>query len=224
MPPYAQRMVVTLLAVAIAAVSLTARYAPGICNQQAFQVCGGLTVTAGGIGWVVTVFTALLWLFNAWLWRTVVARWMGWPIPDVHGTWRGDLTPVELPAGTPLPTQPTPIILVIRQQAFRIEATLYTSQSSSRTVTAGFTLTAEGADLAYTYKNTPKTAFLPVSPEHHGTAIFALVSRRPAELSGSYFTGRLSKGDMLLQQHSSKLAQSFDDAVNLSFSARPRLR
>lgn len=186
----------------------------GACQggHLSFTDVSGLAVTLFGL--------AIAW-FNYYLWHTWAGRFLfRWPVPDLRGTWQGSLTPVDLPPGVPRPVPPITIYLVMRQTAFALKATLYTAESSSQSVSAEFSRVGDEMRLVYSYHNEPRLSLQHISPPHLGTASLDMVSTRPAELSGYYFTQRLSRGEMRLNLHTPQLSHGFSDAQALAFTTR----
>ena len=172
------------------------------------------------LSWFVTAFGVALVLFDRWIWHTPFGRLMGWPLPAIRGTWSGTLIPTDLPNGLPLPAQPIPVYLVVRQTAFSLKLTLYTNESKSCTVSAEFAKLGEDMQLVYSYHNTPELQHQHRSPIHMGTAVLDMASVRPQQLEGYYFTHRLSRGQMKLSGFNEHPAQHLDDARSMTFEAR----
>jgi SMODS-associating 2TM, beta-strand rich effector domain len=206
-----------ILAFSIALVVFASKYAMRICDVQGYFSCPTDLLSLNGmVGWIATVFTFITYLFNIWIWRTFIGRRFGWNVPDIRGTWRGDIRPIGQ-IGSPN----IQAVLVIRQSAFRFKATLYTLESQSQSLAAEFTSIEDEAQLLYSYKNIPNLSLQQQNPEHYGTVVLDMVSSVPNTLKGFYYTQRLSRGEIELTHYCKELAQDFKDANTLSFSIRP---
>jgi hypothetical protein len=136
------------------------------------------------------------------LWDT--SAWHGWGLrrlaqrPVVYGTWEAELSPshdsVIPPGGN---RGPIPAYVVIAQTFWSVHVTLHTAESSSRSTAASLRDLGGGQHgLAYTYDNTPRQEHLHRSPKHSGASELTVVGTEPAEITGTYWTDRLTHGDM----------------------------
>ncbi|TSA79541.1 hypothetical protein FNU79_17780 [Deinococcus detaillensis] len=196
---------------------------PG-CNLLHLSFCADLKPKAETFNLVGPIFAAVLYAFNRWFWRMKIGRWIGWKSPDIQGTWRGELELLRHLPGIRKPNAPIPIVLVVRQEAFRIRLTLYTAESNSSSLAADFTKIDDENELVYSYRNESDPRHRLQSPIHIGTAVFKMLSLKPASLIGEYYTDRLTAGRMSLTEHTSDLAVSFNDASQLTFKLRPVIR
>lgn len=217
-PAYALELLKKLAGWIATAVFLVTLAAPWVSNQLTGTTYPVDIKTA--LSWFAAAYGVALVAFDQWVWRLPIGRWMGWQLPDIKGTWQGTLMPTDLPNGLPLPAQPIPIYLVVRQTAFSLKLTMYTNESKSRTVSAEFAVVGEELQLVYSYHNTPELQHQHRSPIHIGTAVLDMASVRPQQLEGYYFTQRLSRGQMKLGAFNPHLAQHLDDARAMTFAPR----
>ena len=80
---------------------------------------------------VVTIFVIISFVFTQWLWRLPMFR--GWlvTIPDLQGTWDGELQSTWINPETGKSIPPLRMILVIRQTFSTISCTMFTKESQS---------------------------------------------------------------------------------------------
>ncbi len=161
----------------------------------------------------VTAYVAVGLLFTKLLWRSSLIQ--GWliKVPDLQGTWRGELISdyVDPATGTTVP--PIPVVLVIRQTFSSIRSTMMTSESTSYSTTAAIDR-APGTDelyLTYCYTNRSRETIRERSPIHDGAAVLKIIREPGRSLEGGYWTSRKTKGDMVLRFESKKLAEKFTE-------------
>jgi hypothetical protein len=92
---------------------------------------------------------------------------------------------------------------------------------ASRSVAAEFSRHDDEMELIYSYQNTPDLNLQHRSQPHPGTAVLEMVSTRPAEMKGYYFTRRLTRGELQFTEHCKDLAQSYQDASSMVCIVRP---
>ena len=225
LPETTRTLLLKLLGWVVAVVVFVAFAAPSACESWAWMACGGLKVDPKIIvGWIALVFNIVLVVFNSWLWQTKIGRWLGWGIPDIRGTWKGQLELLNHLPGIHNPGQPVDFILVVKQTAFQIRLTVYTKESESQSLAAEFVLTNDQFELIYSYRNTPDPHFRHRSSIHLGTAILKMTTIRPSSIKGEYYTDRLTCGRIELAEHSPFLATNFQDASSFTFQTRPVIR
>ena len=221
----ARSLVLKLLGGVLAVFFFAAFSLQPTCNLLSFSFCKNLNLKPEIIfSWIAPVFGILLVFFNTWVWRTYIGRLVGWKIPDIQGTWRGELETLRHMPGIRIPIAPIPVILVVRQEAFRIRLSLYTAESNSFSQAAEFTKIDDENELIYSYRNESDPRIRSQSPNHTGTTVFKMISLKPSSLVGEYYTDRLTSGRIHLTEHTSSLAVSFQDASNLVFEMRPVIR
>lgn len=160
----------------------------------------------------VSIAYFVLLAFDRVLWRIpLVARLFRRPI--LRGTWRGELRSTWIDPTTGQGIAPILVFLAIRQTYSTIAMRMMTEESSSRSLVAS--LEAPRDDVARassTYQNIPRLLIQGRSRIHHG-ALMLEVQGTPAErLSGSYWTDRDTKGEVLLDARLPKVYTSFAEA------------
>ena len=221
MPAYVTPLILKLLTAAVLLALAWGKVSTPVCTWAHvtwLPACDDTTDVFNVATNAAAIFAALLGLFQAWLWRTWFGRTiLGWPVPDLTGTWQGIVKPGVAPANKPL-APPSAVYLVVRQTAFGFRATLHTLESSSRTVAAEFTQLDGDVELVYSYVNTPLQNIQDRSPVHAGTAILTMAPGWPESMRGLYFTQRLTRGELEFGARSRSLASSFAGARTLTYT------
>lgn len=150
--------------------------------------------------------------FDRALWRIpLVARLFHRPV--LRGTWRGEMRSTWIDPATGEGVAPIPIFLAIRQTYSTIAMRMMTEESSSRSLVAS--LEAPRDDVARassTYQNIPRLLIQGRSRIHHGALMLEVQGTRADRLSGSYWTDRDTKGEVVLGARLPKIYTSFDEA------------
>lgn len=175
----------------------------------------GVAVELAWLRWyslVVGIVVVVLFAFDRWLWRTRAFRWLV-RVPDVTGTWKGELRSSWTDSDTGQQTEPIKAYLVVRQTYSTVSATLITAESKSYSVATNVeSLNGDEAILSYTYRNVPKLLLQERSRVHHGTAHLDVHGAQPHSLVGSYWTDRDTKGQMAFRERSKKRYTEFQAA------------
>ena len=184
---------VRLSAVAVSAVYALALYLSGLHLQHGLKQALAYLPTALGLGVVA---------FDLWLWKIPgVQRLTG--RPRVDGTWIATLQPhpdSHIPPGGN--RGPIDAAVIIEQTYWSLAVTLLTAESASHSISAAIRLNSDSRErrlLAYTYQNSPKQQHRPRSLPHVGASQLHVAGSKPNMLSGSYWTDRLTVGDMELR-------------------------
>lgn len=145
------------------------------------------------------VINILLWLvFIKWVWK---CKWLcPWfvPFPNLSGKWEGEIRSewegVKL---APIPTE-----VNIHQTFFRIQVTLRTGESTSRSIAANFNIDRETGhqQLVYSYMNTPKSGVRERSQIHYGSAKLEFDGTNVDAMEGEYWTSRKTVGEISLKR------------------------
>lgn len=150
-------------------------------------------------------------IFTKWIWRWKALQ--GWliKIPDLQGTWRGELESDWIDPVTNKGIAPIPITLVIRQTFSDIKCTLMTGESSSYSSTAEIGQAFGGEDLylTYIYTNRPKATVRERSEIHEGATTLKIIRKPSLSLEGDYWTDRKTRGRMKLSFQSKELVEKF---------------
>lgn len=163
----------------------------------------------------VLLATALLAIWERWLWAIpVVQRTLQVP-RDLRGTWRGTLTSFWTNPATGRPPDPKTVYLVIHQSASSVSAVLYSDESVSRSSLAHVAIDSIEPSISYIYLNRPDTRVEHRSRSHNGS-VFLAVSGSPANrLRGRYWTDRDTRGELEFCRRSRTRADDYQHAVAL---------
>jgi hypothetical protein len=159
----------------------------------------------------ISIYIVIGIIFKKWVWRwSLLQKWLV-KVPDLQGTWRGELKSDWIDPETGEKINPIPIVLVIRQTFSNIKCTLMTEESSSYSTTADINIAANSKDLylVYNYTNRPKAIIRDRSEIHDGAAILKIINKPDRCLEGEYWTSRKTRGDMMLAFESKDLAEKF---------------
>jgi hypothetical protein len=162
----------------------------------------------------VSAVIVLFLIYDRFVWHWSIVRRFT-KKPDLRGTWLGELRSSYVRNGEPI--EPISGILRIRQTNSIQQVTLFTGESSS--VTEQSQMAKEPDDrwrLSWTYSNVPRAFVRHRSDCHLGTAEVTFDPREG--LVGSYYTDRLTRGEMAFPKRSRKLYASVTGAQEDSAS------
>ena len=164
---------------------------------------------------VVTIFVIVSFFFTRWMWRWKIFTYKGWlvQVPNIQGTWAGDLQSTWKDPTTDRVIPPLRMILVIRQTFSTVSCTLFTKESESFSRAAQIAVEEETGlvTLSYNYTNRSKADIRHRSPIHDGAAHLRVVTIPSRMLEGEYWTGRCTTGTMKLQFQTEELLEAFPD-------------
>jgi hypothetical protein len=159
----------------------------------------------------ISIYAIIGILFTKWIWRWNILQ--GWliKIPDLQGTWRGELKSDWINQETGKSIDPISVVLVIRQTFSTIKCTLMTKESTSYSMTADINFVPNGEDLylTYNYTNRPKATIRDRSAIHDGASILKIIQKPNKCLEGEYWTSRKTRGDITLTFDSKDLVEKF---------------
>lgn len=158
--------------------------------------------------------------FEGWGWRwQLLHRIRLVRTPVVIGTWRTAMESSWTNPETGAPIGPRTVYLVIEQTAISVSVRLLSDESSSELLHGLVTRRGSGQPLiAYTYRNEPAVALQRTrSRIHLGAAHIKIIGDPATALDGDYWTNRDTVGTLTSDEHSPHLAQTFAEALKLSY-------
>lgn len=159
----------------------------------------------------ISVYAVIAIVFTKWIWCWPIFQ--GWliKIPNLQGTWRGELKSDWIDPTTQQRIAPIPVVLVVQQTFSTISCTLMTAESTSYSTTAAINLAPDDKDLylTYNYTNRPKATIRDRSAIHDGAAILKIIKRPRRMLEGEYWTSRKTRGELTLNFESKSLVERF---------------
>ena len=143
----------------------------------------------------ITGYLFVAFLFSRWIWKLKILQ--GWliKVPNLQGTWKGEIKSDWINPETGKGIDPIPVVLVIRQTFSTIKCTLMTKESTSYSTTADITLipSSEDLSLTYNYTNRSKATIRDRSPIHDGASILKIIKNPKRVLEGEYWTSKKKK-------------------------------
>lgn len=147
------------------------------------------------------VSVALVVAFDLWIWKWPgVNRIIG--RPRIFGTWATKIAPrtdsLIPPGGNSGPIEATALI---EQTFWTLAVSMTTAESRSTSLAAHIERDGESKrqyQVTYTYRNTPKAAVRSRSPIHVGAVHLTVDGGKPTRMDGTYWTDRLTVGDLEL--------------------------
>jgi hypothetical protein len=151
-------------------------------------------------------------IFSQWLWKI---PWLqGWlvTVPNLNGTWEGDLVSTWKDPQTGKSPGPIKVFLVVRQSLFKMSCVLMTKESKSWSRAVSIQTAPDGAlkVLEFTYSNSPKPTVQHRSKAHDGACSLEVIANKTPKLTGKYWTERATTGEMDLKFKNRRHRQSFD--------------
>lgn len=169
-----------------------------------------------GLSYLPSVAGALVVAFDLWLWKIPgVSRLTG--RPHLWGTWRVELQPsakAAIPKGGN--RGPIPGAIVVEQTFWTTAVQLYTQESGSSSISAALvnkTDSKQSKTLLFTYTNSARQAHSHRSRQHSGTCRLDVTGISPATLVGTYWTDRITAGDLTLTLVDRKDDRPRDEAL-----------
>jgi hypothetical protein len=168
-------------------------------------------------GLVVGAISAVVTVFNKYLWAKPWLR--GWYVkrPDLRGTWEVELLSSWVNPETGQSIPPIKAYAVIRQSLTSLSFRLMTKES--RSVLIAHSIEPQEDDELYklvgVYRNEPKIELQGVRSEmHHGSFALEIHGTPVYELQGHYWTDRGTKGSMRLFKNDKKCYDTYEQASN----------
>ncbi|WP_328614568.1 hypothetical protein OHS18_42115 [Amycolatopsis sp. NBC_00355] len=184
----------TKIAIGIAAVVW---FGVAIFTHQTAQTLALKTVSIAG-----TVVTIAFLLYDRFIWKLAIVRAFT-KKPLVAGTWRGVLQSDYVRPGETERIAPIPTVIRFKQTNSSLVATLFTGESES--ISEQGQLIKEEDDrwrLSWVYRNTPRQSVQERSEPHRGVCDLYVSGKDGEKLTGRYFTGRRTTGEIDLTEWS----------------------
>jgi len=162
----------------------------------------------------VVGFYALIYVvFVTWAWRwRIFRRWLV-VVPDLQGTWAGDLRSTWSGASNESEPDLIRVYLVIRQTLHKTHVRIFTAESRSSSESASLNVNEEQGEtvLVYHFINLPVAQVRHRSEIHFGTARLYLggAGEPSRSLEGEYWTDRKTTGHMSLHFAGRHLMERF---------------
>lgn len=154
-----------------------------------------------GLALLPAAAALLVLAFDLWLWKAPGIRRLA-KRPRIDGAWLTTIRPNPKSA-IPRGGNKGPITgaVIIEQNYWSISVRSLTLESRSRSTSAAFRQPGDSAKtwlLAYTYLNEPYQEHRPRSQPHVGASQFEMTGHQPTHMTGTYWTERLTAGDIEL--------------------------
>lgn len=163
---------------------------------------------------VVSAITIVVTLFNkyAWSWKI----FQGWYVnrPDIRGTWKVELSSNWIDSDTNRETTRIIGYAVIRQTLTSLSLRLITKESHSKLIVHSIEREEDGLfRLLAVYRNEPKIELQGKRSEiHYGSMLLNIYGNPPTSLDGHYWTDRVTRGSIKLQERHKKVFDTFEQA------------
>jgi SMODS-associating 2TM, beta-strand rich effector domain len=159
--------------------------------------------------------SAVLALWDRWLWRLSWIQRSRKVARDLNGTWKGSLVSFWSDPETGKQIPEKDVYLVIRQRTSAVSVTLLTDESRSKSSLAVVSIVDGDSSLDYLYLNRPNSRFEHRSRMHHGSTSLDVTGCPATRLKGRYWTDRDTKGELDFIERRSQRAEDFDEAAAL---------
>lgn len=150
---------------------------------------------------VVSAEVLLFGFFIKYLWKFKIFK--GWlvPFPNLNGTWKGFIHSTWVDPVTNQRPAPIPAIVTVEQSFSHISCAMRTSEMNSISIVSDFHLDKENQikKLYYSYDSNPLQTVRERSPQHCGTMAFNIIETPKLILSGEYWTGRKTTGEIKVE-------------------------
>ena len=150
--------------------------------------------------------------FDRYLWKFALFRRF-FPKPVLHGTWKGTFKSNYEQPETGRKLEPTETYFSMIQTYTTLHVRFLTSESMSDSVACEVRTLASGRhQVCAVYENTPRMELRDRSPIHRGGFILEVDGDPATALNGTYWTDRLTRGDLHFEQRSKQVYDSFEKA------------
>lgn len=171
-------------------------------------------------GLVLGIVTAVVTLFERYIWRWKILHPWFVSVPDLTGTYSGTISSTWLGQGNTQGGGVIPVYLSVFQTLSSLTVRLYTEESASISLCSALIESEDGYwEVVYTYRNEPDLLVQERSRIHHGGLRMKLEDDTPLTLRGNYFTDRSTSGEAVLKRVSSRRTKSFIEASKIVSSS-----
>lgn len=161
----------------------------------------------------VLVCSALLFVWDRWIWKLRIVQSIPGVTRDVSGTWEATLESLWIDPTTRTSPEPKVVYIVIRQTSSSASVALISNESKSKSSLARVVQEDGTWLLHYLYTNEPLVQLRHRSPIHHGSGVLSIVGSPAKRIAGSYWTDRDSKGRLTLNRRSRKHAEDYEEGI-----------
>ncbi|QDP72143.1 hypothetical protein FOG18_05985 [Legionella israelensis] len=187
------------------------------------SIVTGQSIDESGLQWISGASSAvilILLVYERWAWRwpllSKLIEWAG--IPIIHGTWKGELC-FERDANDQ--SGMITIYVSINQTFSTVRLRSFVATSEAYSITANIIRPMPTQhQLVYAFHSQAPHNARDNNRPHDGTAVLAIVGIPVEEISGSYYNDRLRRGSITLNQHCSKLVESFSQAERQTYKTQ----
>lgn len=162
---------------------------------------------------VAVVVLFLVGLFVKWGWKLRIFK--GWLVllPNLNGTWQGNIKTTWKDPNTSGSPALIPAILTIRQTFLKVSCVMRTSEMTSRSNSETFKLEGDSQikQLSYSYTSKPRTTVTDRSPLHEGSIVFDIIGDPATKLKGQYLTGRKTTGEIIMTFREKNLLEEYPE-------------
>ncbi len=159
-------------------------------------------------GWLL--FIGILFITKGWR-LCMFRRWLVL-IPDLNGTWEGEIQSEWKDPKTDKRIPSKRACLVIRQTLFQTHFHLMTEESESHSRAGSILLSPDGNNkiAEFTYFNSPRISVQNKSKGHDGACSLKIIESPQRKLVGKYWTDRGTTGELKFSFKSSVPTQEFE--------------
>lgn len=148
--------------------------------------------------------------FENYLWRCKWLRPLIVKVPNLHGTWKGNLQSSWIDPETGNALAPIDITVYIKQSFSSISVEIHTDKMISTSYIAGFRTDSETGlqELCYTYSSKAHLATRENNPWHDGTTKLTIYEGQSICLTGEYWTARKTIGTLSMNRISTSIERN----------------
>lgn len=153
--------------------------------------------------------------FEHYLWRCKWLRPLIVKVPNLHGTWKGNLQSSWVDPKTGKKLEPIDIMVYIKQSFSSISVEIHTDKMISTSYIAGFRTDPDSGlqELCYTYSSKAHLATRENNPWHDGTTKLTIYESTNPFLTGEYWTARKTVGTLKMNRISTSIERNIPGAT-----------